>query len=94
MYSFPKYGNNFKYNIGRAGNVLRYRKWPKIKDYESDGVFYAEANLNGNLMDYNSLDIKSSFGITNASVTYTPLKTKLNDINFKGSFIKERLQYK
>ena len=62
----------------------------KIKDYESDGVFYVEANLDGNLMDYNSLDIKSSFGITNASITYTPLKTKLNDINFKGSFVKEK----
>ena len=62
----------------------------KIKDYESDGVFYADANLEGNLMDYNSLAIKSSFGITNASVTYTPLKTKLNDINFKGSFVKEK----
>ena len=62
----------------------------KIKDYESEGLFYAEANLNGNLMDYNSLSINSSFGISNASVTYTPLKTKLNDINFKGYFVKEK----
>ena len=62
----------------------------KIKDYESNGVFYAEANMDGNLLDYNSLTIKSSFGITNASVTYTPLSTKLNDVNFTGSFVKEK----
>ena len=62
----------------------------KIKDYESEGVFYAEANIEGNLMDYNSLNIVSSFGITNASVTYTPLKTKLTDVNFTGSFVKEK----
>jgi hypothetical protein len=60
----------------------------KIKDYESDGVFYAEANIEGNLLDYNNLNIKSSFGITSANVTYMPLKTKLNDVNFTGSFIK------
>jgi len=62
----------------------------KIKDYESEGVFYAEANMEGNLLDYNNLNIKSSFGITNASVTYTPLKTKLNNVNFIGSFTKEK----
>jgi len=62
----------------------------KIKDYESNGVFYAEANIDGNLSDYNSLNISSSFGINNASVTYTPLKTKLNEVNFTGSFNKQK----
>lgn len=62
----------------------------KIKDYESDGTFYAEANMEGNLLDYNNLSITSSFGITNASVTNTPLKTRLNDVNFTGSFTKEK----
>jgi len=62
----------------------------KIKDYESEGVFYAEANMQGNLLDYSSLDIKSSFGITNASVTYIPLETKLTGVNFTGSFVKEK----
>jgi len=62
----------------------------KIKDYESEGVFYAEANIEGNLLDYNNLNITSSFGITDASVTYTPLKTRLNSVNFTGSFTKEK----
>ena len=62
----------------------------KIKEYESNGMFYAEANIDGNLKDYNSLNITSSFGINNASVTYTPLKTKLNDVNFTGSFTKQK----
>jgi len=62
----------------------------KIENYESDGVFYAEANVDGNLLNYSSLNIKSSFGITNASVTYMPLKTKLNNVNFTGSFVKEK----
>ncbi|HEX7415026.1 MAG TPA: AsmA-like C-terminal region-containing protein, partial [Bacteroidia bacterium] len=62
----------------------------KIKDYESNGVFYAEANMEGNLLDYNSLKITSSFGINNATVTYTPLKTKLNNVNFTGTFNKQK----
>ena len=62
----------------------------KIKDYESDGVFYAEADLEGNLLDYTALAISSSFGITKASVTYLPLKTKLTDVNFTGSFNKKK----
>ncbi|MHB8260045.1 MAG: hypothetical protein ACYDCN_14575 [Bacteroidia bacterium] len=62
----------------------------KIKDYESNGVFYAEANIDGDLMDYNNLNISSSFGINNATVTYTPLKTKLNTVNFTGSFNKQK----
>jgi len=62
----------------------------KIKDYESDGVFYAEANMEGNLLDYNNLNITSAFGITNASITYTPFKTRLTNVNFTGSFIKEK----
>ena len=62
----------------------------KIKDYESNGVFYAEVNIDGNLKDYNNLNITSSFGINNAGVTYTPLKTKLSDVNFTGSFTKQK----
>ncbi len=62
----------------------------KIKDYESNGTFYAEANIEGNLMNYNDLAIKSSFGINNAGITYTPLKTKLNEVNFSGSFEKQK----
>lgn len=62
----------------------------KIKDYESNGVFYAEASIEGNLKEYNSLNISSSFGINNATVTYTPLKTKLTDVNFTGSFVKQK----
>lgn len=62
----------------------------KIKDYESNGVFYADVNIEGNLLDYSDLDINSAFGITNASVIYTPLKTKLSDVNFIGSFVKHK----
>jgi hypothetical protein len=62
----------------------------KIKDYESDGLFYAEASIEGNLRKYTSLAINSSFGITRASVTYIPLKTKLTEVNFTGSFTKQK----
>jgi hypothetical protein len=62
----------------------------KIQDYESDGVFYADASIEGNLIDYNSLSVKSSFGISKASVTYIPLKTKLSEVNFTGAFVKEK----
>ncbi len=77
-------------NIQSVLSLLPETFYSKIKDYESNGVFYAEANIDGNLIDYNSLNIASSFGINNASVTYTPLKTKLNDVNFTGSFTKQK----
>ena len=62
----------------------------KIKDYESKGVFYADATLEGDLLNYTSLAIASSFGITKASVTYIPLKTTVTDVNFTGSFTKQK----
>lgn len=62
----------------------------KIKDYESEGIFYSDLDLKGNLQDYNSLEIKSAFGTKKASLTYLPTKTTLTDMSFTGSFVKEK----
>jgi len=61
-----------------------------IKDYESEGIFYSDISMKGNLQDYNTLDINSSFGTKKASVTYVPTKTTLTDVSFSGKFIKEK----
>lgn len=62
----------------------------KIKDYESEGIFYSDLTLKGNLQDYNTLDINSKFGTSKCSLTYLPTKTTLTDVSFSGSFIKEK----
>src|ERR1700756_621871 len=77
-------------NIQSVLSLLPESFHSKIKDYESEGAFYAEANIEGNLSEYNSLNISSSFGITNANITYTPLKTKLTNVNFTGAFTKAK----
>lgn len=62
----------------------------KIKDYESQGIFYSDLSLKGNLQDYNSLDINSKFGTSKATLTYVPTKTTLSDVSFSGTFVKEK----
>lgn len=62
----------------------------KIKDYESEGIFYSDLDLKGNLQDYNTLEIRSNFGTKKSSLTYVPTKTTLSDMSFTGSFVKEK----
>lgn len=62
----------------------------KIKDYESEGLFYSDMKLKGDLRDYNTLDIKASFGTSNISLTYRPTNTTLSHVSFNGSFFKEK----
>jgi hypothetical protein len=62
----------------------------KIKDYASEGIFYSELKLAGNLSDYNSLDIKASFGTDKSKLTYVPTRTTLTEVSFTGSFVKEK----
>jgi hypothetical protein len=61
-----------------------------IKDYESEGIFYSDITLKGDLNDYNALDIAAGFGTTKASITHTPTKTKLEDVSFTGTFEKKK----
>ncbi len=62
----------------------------KIKDYQSDGIFYSDVTIAGNLNDYNTLDIKANFGTSKASITHSPTKTTLRDVSFAGSFEKKK----
>lgn len=62
----------------------------KIRDYESEGIFYSDLKLSGNLRDYNSLDINAAFGTSKARLTYLPTKTTLTGVSFTGSFVKEK----
>jgi len=86
-------GINFK---GKNIDVPSILSWlpeeshDKIKDYESEGVFYSDLSLKGNLRDYNTLDILADFGTKKASLTYLPTKTALTDVSFVGSFVKEK----
>jgi hypothetical protein len=62
----------------------------KIKDYESEGIFYSNVTLKGDLNDYNALDILADFGTKKASIIHTPTKTKLDDVSFTGTFEKKK----
>jgi hypothetical protein len=62
----------------------------KIKDYASEGIFYSDLDLKGNLQDYNTLDIRANFGTKKSSITYVPTKTTLSDMSFTGTFVKEK----
>jgi hypothetical protein len=61
-----------------------------IKDYESEGIFYSDITLKGDLNDYNALDIAAGFGTSKASITHIPTKTKLEDVSFTGTFEKKK----
>jgi hypothetical protein len=71
-------------------SLLPQKFHDKISDYSNEGIFYADIAVNGNLYDYNTLDIQAGFGTSTASITHNPTKTKLHDVSFTGSFRKKK----
>ncbi|MFL5752345.1 MAG: hypothetical protein ACJ76F_02985, partial [Bacteroidia bacterium] len=63
----------------------------KLKDYQSDGLFYVDAKLTGNLKRLSSLFIQAEFGIQNAVITYLPDGTKLEKVNLNGRYMKDNM---
>jgi len=58
----------------------------KIKEYESDGEFYADAMLKGEWGETVRPDFKVSFGVKNAEITQKKSKISLHNVNLTGNY--------
>ncbi|HEY1038573.1 MAG TPA: AsmA-like C-terminal region-containing protein [Bacteroidia bacterium] len=73
-------------DIKTAMSLLPENAKGKIKDYESEGEFYAEGILKGILNSDEVPELSSDFGVKNARITYVPNNTTLEQVNFIGSY--------
>ncbi len=58
----------------------------KIKDYESNGEFYFNATINGEISDKYIPKIRANFGINNADITHITEHFTINNVNLKGRY--------
>ncbi len=77
-------------DIRSALSLLPESQQQKIKDYGSDGTFYAEGKLKGNLSDIQSLSIDAKFGVQNASISHASSDVKLTQVNLEGAYAKKK----
>jgi len=58
----------------------------KIGNYKSDGLFYFNGSIKGEVSNYKSPSIETYFGINNAIITNTSSNIKLTNVNAKGKW--------
>lgn len=75
-----------KLDIKTAMSLLPESAQGKIKDYESEGEFYAEGILKGILNADETPEITADFGVKNAKITYKPNNVTLEQVNFTGTY--------
>jgi hypothetical protein len=75
-------------DVKSALSILPESQQEKIKDYESEGNFYFNAGLKGNLGDFNKLSADFNFGVKNAKVKHIPSGSALSNVNLKGNYSK------
>jgi hypothetical protein len=61
----------------------------RLKDYESEGLFYVDGKIKGDLKKFSSLFVQAEFGIQNATITYLPDGTRLEKVNLNGKYIRD-----
>lgn len=76
-------------DIGSTLSLLPSVQQDKLKDYQSDGLFYVDGKIKGDLKKPATLFIQAEFGIQDATVTYAPDGTKLEKVNLNGKYIKD-----
>ena len=57
-----------------------------ISSYKSDGLFYFNGSIKGEVSNYKSPSIETDFGINNAIITNTNSNIKLTNVNAKGKW--------
>ncbi len=77
-------GNNL--NIGSFLSLLPAGYDEKIKEYKSDGGFYADAALKGEWTETKMPDFTAAFGISNGTITQKKTKIRLNNVNLSGNY--------
>ena len=58
----------------------------KINDYESDGVFYFDALIQGVVSEKQMPQVTADFGISNAEITQVKDDIRLHNVNLKGHY--------
>lgn len=82
---------NLKFNakeldIKSTLSLLPESQQNRIADYESEGVFYANGSLIGNLYEPSTLQSKVMFGIQKANVKYIPSDLEIKNLNLSGYY--------
>jgi len=66
----------------------------RINDYESEGEFYFNATIQGELSKNKSPQVFAEFGINNADITQIKENIKLRNVHLKGIFLTENKKEK
>jgi len=89
------YKNRLNLNIKLSGNDINIKSLlsilPKmakkeVSNYESNGQFYFNGIIKGEVSNYSSPKIETNFGIKNAVITNTNSNIKLTNVNAKGKW--------
>jgi len=65
-----------------------------ISDFDSDGEFYCNAHINGQIDEVNSPEIKADFGITKAEITQLSSGLILKDVHVLGNYFSSSVSLK
>ncbi|MCD6068321.1 MAG: hypothetical protein K0S33_3147 [Bacteroidetes bacterium] len=73
-------------DVKTAMSLLPESAQNKIKEYESEGEFYAKGILKGILNADEIPEISADFGVKNARITYKPNNVTLEQVNLTGAY--------
>jgi hypothetical protein len=73
-------------DVKTAMSLLPESAQNRVKDYESEGEFYAKGILKGLLNADETPEMSADFGVKNAKITYKPNNVTLEQVNFTGSY--------
>jgi hypothetical protein len=73
-------------DVKTAMSLLPESAQNHVKDYESEGEFYAKGILKGLLNADETPEMSADFGVKNAKITYKPNNATLEQVNFTGSY--------
>jgi hypothetical protein len=76
-------------DVKSALSLLPAAESEKIKDYESEGNFYFETKLKGELSNFEKLNVDVSFGVDNSKIRHIPSDSKLTNVNLTGRYVKQ-----
>lgn len=71
------------FDIASVLSLLPEEFKSNINDYQSEGSFYAQGNIN--YADKNNYNIVSNFGIKNGKITYKPQSAEAHNVNAEGN---------
>ncbi len=89
------YKNKLNLDINISGNDINIKSLlsilpeiakEKVSNYESNGQFYFNGTIKGEISNYSSPNIETDFGIKNAVITNTSSNIKLTNVNAKGKW--------